>query len=115
MIKFWRNRKKVTSEQEERVWDRIDSLYSKLEEGKATEDELKRIDGISKIIMDVLLQRLHFRFLIQLQINWAGPLPALLQQFGRVGPKGLRFRIICNQRKNSFKIRNGPVILIQPI
>ena len=53
MIKFWRNRKKVTSEQEERVWDRIDSLYSKLEEGKATEDELKRIDGISKIIMDV--------------------------------------------------------------
>ena len=29
MIKFWRNRKKVTSEQEERVWDRIDSLYSK--------------------------------------------------------------------------------------
>lgn len=26
MIKFWRNRKKVTSEQEERVWDRIDSL-----------------------------------------------------------------------------------------
>ena len=54
MIKFWRNRKKVTSEQEERVWDRIDSLYSKLEEGKATEDELKRIDGISKIIMDVI-------------------------------------------------------------
>ena len=38
MIKFWRNRKKVTSEQEERVWDRIDSLYAKLEEGKATED-----------------------------------------------------------------------------
>lgn len=53
MIKFWRNRKKVTSEQEERVWNRIDSFYSKLEEGKATEDELKRIDSISKIIMDV--------------------------------------------------------------
>ena len=70
---------------------------------------------LSKIIMDVLLQRLHFRFLIQFQINWAGPLPALLQQFGRVGPKGLRFRIIRNQRKNSFKIRNGLVILIQPI
>lgn len=53
MIKFWRNRKKVASGQEEHVWNHIDSLYSKLEEGKATEDELKRIDGISKIIMDV--------------------------------------------------------------
>ncbi len=29
-------------------------LYSKLEEGNATEDELKQIDGISKIIMDVI-------------------------------------------------------------
>lgn len=52
MIKFWRNRKKVTAEQEEHVWNRIDSLYRRLEEGKATEDELKQIDGISKIIMD---------------------------------------------------------------
>ena len=54
MIKFWRNRTKVTPEQEKRVWNHIDSLYSKLEEGNATEDELKQIDGISKIIMDVI-------------------------------------------------------------
>ena len=43
MIKFWRNRTKVTPEQEKRVWNHIDSLYSKLEEGNATEDELKQI------------------------------------------------------------------------
>ena len=54
MIKFWRNRTKVTPEQEKRVLNHIDSLYSKLEEGNATEDELKQIDGISKIIMDVI-------------------------------------------------------------
>ncbi|OUN98923.1 FecR family protein [Bacteroides clarus] len=53
MVKFGRNRKKVTAGQEERVWNRIDFLYSKLEEGNATEDELKQIDGISKIVMDV--------------------------------------------------------------
>ena len=57
MIKFWRNRKEVTSEQEKRVWNHIDSLYEKLETGKATEDELKQIDGISKIIMDTTDKR----------------------------------------------------------
>lgn len=51
MIKFWRNNKKVTAEQEEHVWNHIDSLYRKLEEGKATKDEIKQIDDISKIIM----------------------------------------------------------------
>lgn len=57
MINSWINRKKVTSEQEKRVWKNIDSLYSKLEAGKATEDELKQLDGISQIIMDTATNR----------------------------------------------------------
>lgn len=54
VIKLLRDRTKVTSEEEKRVWNHIDTLYSKLEEGNATEDEFKQIDGISKIIMDVI-------------------------------------------------------------
>lgn len=52
MIKLWRNSKKVTSGLKESAWNHIDSLYSKLEEGKATKDELKQIDDISQIIMN---------------------------------------------------------------
>ena len=107
MIKFWRNRKEVTSEQEKRVWNHIDSLYEKLETGKATKDELKQIDGISKIIRNTTNKRKkEAATQEELDDLTKGDLDMLTQAIGITHVENRKMNIAAPMRKEKRFYRN---------